>query len=886
MKTEGNYTVATIGRKTLLALAIAATTAQAAYAVEVNVGGNSRTEIATGSYDSITLFNNGLRADGQGGVKADGPQIAGDFISNSNFAIRGDFVTGINIDDDSAKGAIGRSFTNNGNINASGYNAKGINISDTVIGQDGSLDDAVGNVVNNGVIQVSDQSGRAPTDSQGGLVLEHVRLTGDLINRGIISVFADNISAIKVDGQDKVLTDAFKYARIDRDVTNAGGINVTGKGAHGIDMRMVAFGKDVENTGFINTNGLNSVAIHLDRTDYNRIFNSGTITARGEGSTGIEVRESFGNTVLDHADAGTNGQNPQYLMRNGIVNEGVISAEGVGIKITNDLLKTGPGETSNVANFYRITQNKGSITGKTAAIDGNGQANLYLNGGAINGNIEGIRQAFVNGDVAISSRLIEANSLDVATGNLYVAQVTNVTGDMIVRNGAGLNLFVNDATNPATPLAKVDGKLTLEQGSVVGVTTNPGAFNKASTRYVLLSAGELVNLGAQVKAATPLLAVTDVSFANNSVTANVGLATAEQAEEGLKDVGVTGNGLAASQAFIDSVLAKLPKNSNLYQTFINANDQQLRSLSTQLQPETNRAAQSASLAATGLAASAISNRASAVGANSGDALIETGAWVKVLSGNSDQGMRGGIAGYDSNSNGLIIGADGKLNEDVTLGLAFSHVRTDVNGDNGNDTDVTTNLLSAYGSWEQGPYSVLGTLSMGKGDNESKRYVAGERAKGDYDSFILAADLSAGYTIKLNDNLNVIPTVATRYSKVKIDSFSEKGTDAALRTGSQSLEVFDLGGGVKLEGQYGNFKPSARLMAFHDFAQDNANSTSAFALGGNTFVTSGAPATKWTYETGVGLDWTKGNYTIGASYDYTRKADFNADTLTLKARYDF
>ena len=182
--------------------------------------------------------------------------------------------------------------------------------------------------------------------------------------------------------------------------------------------------------------------------------------------------------------------------------------------------------------------------------------------------------------------------------------------------------------------------------------------------------------------------------------------------------------------------------------------------------------------------------------------------------------------------------------------------------------------------------MLGSLSLGKGDNESKRYVAGERAKGDYNSTVLAADLSAGYTIKLNDNLNVIPTLASRYSKVKIDSFTEKGTAAALSTGSQSLEVFDVGGGVKLEGEYGNFKPSARLMAFHDFAQDDANSTSAFALGGNTFATTGAPATKWTYEAGVGLDWTKGNYTVGAFYDYTRKSDFNADTLSLKARYDF
>lgn len=878
--------MANFGSKTILAIAIATATAQNVQATTFDVAGQNRTEIAAGTYDSINLTNNGLRANGQGGVKADGPQVAGDFVSNSNFALTGDFVTGITIDDDTQKGAIGGSFTNNGNINAYGHNATGINISDTVIGQDGVVNDAIGNVVNNGNIIVTDKSGIAATDSQGGIVLQHTRLTGDLINNGVISVAAPGIAGIKVDGQDKVATDNFKYARIDRDVVNAGGINATGDGARGLELNMVNFGQDVENTGFINVNGKNAVALRLDRTDYNQIVNTGNIHTYGEGSIGIEVRESFGNTVLDHSATGANGQDPQYLMKNGIVNNGTIVSEGTGIKITNDLLKTGAGETSNVDNFYRITQNSGLISGRNAAIDGNGQSNLYLNGGSIVGNIEGIRQAFVNGEVSISSGLIEAKSLDVVTGKLYVAEVTNVTGDMFVRNNAGVSLFVNDSTNPSKGIVSVGGKLTLEQGSVVGVTTNPGAFNKATTKYVLISAGELVNLGAQVKSLTPLLSVTDVAWSSTSLTANVGLATGDQAGNGLTAIGVDRNGLAASKAFIDNVLSKLPKDSNLYQTFINANDAELRRLATSLQPETNRAAQSASLSATGLTASAIGSRAASVGANSGDALVDTGAWVKVLHGNSDQGTRGGISGYDANSNGLIVGADGKLNEQTTLGLAFSHVHTNVSGDNGNDTEVNTNLLSAYGSWEQGPVSVLGSLSFGKGDNESKRYVAGERAKGDYDSTVLAADLSAGYKITLNENLDVIPTVATRYSKVKIDGFSEKGTDASLRTGSQSLEIFDMGGGLKLEGKYGDFKPSARLMAFHDFAQDNANATSAFTLGGNTFATTGAPATKWTYEAGLGLEWTKGQYTVGASYDYTRKSDFNADTLALTGRIDF
>lgn len=862
--------MATISRKTILALAIAAA-AHHAHADVIDVTGPLDMEMMGGTYNGVTLTGTANRNVANDGIDFYGSQINGDFISEATFNLNGNYVDAIGLDDDNGAPVITGSFENKGTINAEGYNAAGIKIANTTIGQSGVLNDNIGNVINSGTINVIDTSGRAADDDEiAGILIEHSHLYGDLKNQGTITVQGVGAWGIKVDGQNLNPADTVKYATIDRDVVNTGTISVTGPTARGLELSMVNFGKDVENAGTINVNGANSAALRMDRSNYNRIVNTGTIRAEGSGSIGVEIRESFGNNALNQ----------------GIINNGTITADGVGIKVTNDLLQTGPGETSNVDNFYRITQNAGTIRGGESAIDGNGQTILHLNGGTVIGNIEGIREAFVNGDVAIYSGLIEASKLDVAAGKLYVAEVTNVTGDMFVRNGAGLSLFVNDSTNASNAIVKVDGKLTLEQGSVIGVTTNPGQFSKEVTKYVLVSADQLENLGVQVKTLTPLLAVTDVAFETNSITANIGLATGGQAAEGLAKAGVDRNGIVATKAFIDSVLAKLPVNSNLYQAFINANDAELRQLASQLQPETNRAAQSASLAATGLTNSAIGSRASSLGANSGDALVETGAWVKVLRGNSDQGSRGGIAGYDADSTGLIIGADGKLNEQTTLGLALSHVRTDVSSDSGNDTDVSTTLLTAYGAWEQGPYSVLGSLSYGKSDNESKRYIAGERAKGDYDSNILALDLSAGYTIKLNDNLDLIPTLASRYAKVQIDSFTEKGTAAALRTSSQSLEVFDVGGGFKLEGVYGDFKPSARLMAFHDFAQDSANATSSYALGGATFATTGAPATKWTYEAGIGLDWTKGNYTIGASYDYTRKADFNADTMTLKARYDF
>lgn len=389
--------MATISRKTILALAIAAA-AHHAHADVIDVTGQLDMEMMGGTYNGVTLTGTANRNVANDGIDFYGSQINGDFISEATFNLNGDYVDAIGLDDDNGAPVITGSFENKGTINAQGYNAAGIKIANTTIGQSGVVNDAIGNVTNSGTISVTDTSGVAADDDEiAGMLIEHSHLYGDLKNQGTITVQGVDAWGIKADGQNVNPADSVKYATIDRDVVNTGTISVTGRNARGVELSMVNFGQDVENGGTINVNGADAVAIRMDRSDYNRILNTGTIRAQGANSIGIESRESFGNNALSQ----------------GIINNGTITADGVGIKVTNDLLQTGPGETSNASNYYRITQNAGVISGGDAAIDGNGQTILHLNGGTIIGDIEGIRDAFVNGNVAIYSDLFEADNLDV-----------------------------------------------------------------------------------------------------------------------------------------------------------------------------------------------------------------------------------------------------------------------------------------------------------------------------------------------------------------------------------------------------------------------------------------------------------------------------------------
>ncbi|WP_122766701.1 autotransporter outer membrane beta-barrel domain-containing protein, partial [Pseudomonas viridiflava] len=97
--------------------------------------------------------------------------------------------------------------------------------------------------------------------------------------------------------------------------------------------------------------------------------------------------------------------------------------------------------------------------------------------------------------------------------------------------------------------------------------------------------------------------------------------------------------------------------------------------------------------------------------------------------------------------------------------------------------------------------------------------------------------------------------------VNIDGYREKNSSAALKVEDQRYEAIELGAGVRVAGSFvlgaGTLEPQAKLMAYHDFAADEAKSTSTFLLGSTPFVTSGAKAVRDSYEAGMGADYNQG-----------------------------
>ncbi|WP_175474867.1 autotransporter outer membrane beta-barrel domain-containing protein [Atopomonas hussainii] len=380
---------------------------------------------------------------------------------------------------------------------------------------------------------------------------------------------------------------------------------------------------------------------------------------------------------------------------------------------------------------------------------------------------------------------------------------------------------------------------------------------------------------------SPLLTVNSWLATSNDLRANISVA-------GQYQFGGTPNGQRAGSALLPQLSTLAGNNpNNPVLDALAGNAEQVRKTSDELVPQVNGGNVFAPQQQAHQMQQQSYNRLQ--GASSGDLLAEQGLWMKALHSKADQDMRQQVAGFDAESNGMALGFDGKLNEQLTVGLAYSYLHSNVSGDS-NSTEIDGHAITAYGGFAQNGYFVNGSLTAGLQHNDGQRYIAGTKAEADYDSQSIALDVVGGYGFNLDNGLLLEPRVGARYGRVDTDSYREKGSLASLNVEEQRFEIGQLGAGARIAGALelgsGVLQPEATAMVYHDFIADSVSTTSTFVAGGSPFLSVGATPARTSYEVGVGASYALGNTTFGVSYDYLGREDFDANTVEASVRYDF
>lgn len=864
--------------------------------LDLSMSGEDEDPYSFGSATEIlgNLVNKGsisVVGNGNVGMLVESAVIHGNLINEGTLSVKGEVFEGDSVRalEFSGQSEIHGDLINaaSGKIIAEGPGATGIQVHGNLI--DGQL-------VNFGKIQVTGNNARGIHLAESFFSQLNSNTLGypasqldQLSNEEGALVEANGEAAIGI---------LISGARLDGKLINKGGIRATGAGATGIDISSQELGSDYGGPGYgrdpvFGPGPLpwNSQAI------IGGVENSGRIIAQGDGAVGL---------LLDGVMFGHAGYSTRH-----VINTGVIDAQGAAIKVgTFDI----EGES---ADYPLRIQNSGNIASQGNTIDASeATAPVYLDwdAGTISGNLIDLSNIEINGNVTFNGtdatvdganiRMKDGAWIDVGStsdqivGHLELGQAhTSIDGNIYVAGNSSLGMSLSNATDPSKAVLEVSGTAEFGNGAQIKLAAKGSDFTVQGADYKLIQADEIDDYGLSVVSSSSLLKVDTYAVDGNQVVAKVTGKGAGEVGQVIGNSGGSSNAQAAGGAFSQLLLNQLAQsnpNDPVGQAFIAAseNPAALAKLAEQLAPETNGGATQAATSGQTLISNITGNRTSGArqGLSSGDALTETGAWVQALYSDANQDLRDGIAGYNAYSRGIAVGADGKLNDQLTLGLAYSFLNTDVNSNNGNTTEVDGHAFTLYGGFEQGNYFIDASLTYGINDNEGQRHIAGTTAKGDYDSNLLGVNLVGGYSYHLSDELLIEPRLAARYSMVDIDGFSEKGSAAALKAEDQRYEVAELGTGLRVAANYplgqGTIEPQAKLMAYHDFAADQASSTSTFVLGGTPFATAGAKPARSSYEAGVGVDYHLGAVTLGASYDYLGKTDFNTDTFTAKVRYDF
>ncbi len=182
----------------------------------------------------------------------------------------------------------------------------------------------------------------------------------------------------------------------------------------------------------------------------------------------------------------------------------------------------------------------------------------------------------------------------------------------------------------------------------------------------------------------------------------------------------------------------------------------------------------------------------ASGDGAGFSLNRLSAFVNGIISIGDKEQTSREDGFDFDSQGVTVGVDYRLLDDLVLGTAFSYSHFDADFktssvNSGGDSQTDGYVFSLYGTYYLKSFYVEGIGSVGWNDHDSKRNInfggLKRTAKGDTDSTQYSFSIGVGYDFVAHD-IDYGPYARLSYLRVDIDSFKESGAQGL------NLEVED------------------------------------------------------------------------------------------------
>jgi len=220
--------------------------------------------------------------------------------------------------------------------------------------------------------------------------------------------------------------------------------------------------------------------------------------------------------------------------------------------------------------------------------------------------------------------------------------------------------------------------------------------------------------------------------------------------------------------------------------------------------------------------------------------------------------------------GLVVGADWRLDEEWHLGVIGGKSQTRMDGRQF-DGDLDSWHMGAYALRQNGPMSLRLGATYSSHDGSSKRTVAfnrfRDRPKGSYDASTQQAFAEVGYNLG-RANYTIEPFASLGYQRYQRDSFTEKGGAAALKVYEQEQSNFNSTFGLRLA-QVNTLDNGMQLTPRfsagwkHTYGEVESHTRQKLVAGGKAYDVEGALLDRNSLKLDAGLDLSVAkNHTLG------------------------
>ncbi|WP_263079646.1 autotransporter outer membrane beta-barrel domain-containing protein [Endozoicomonas sp. Mp262] len=287
----------------------------------------------------------------------------------------------------------------------------------------------------------------------------------------------------------------------------------------------------------------------------------------------------------------------------------------------------------------------------------------------------------------------------------------------------------------------------------------------------------------------------------------------------------------------------------------------------------------------------------------GDTFESQGFWGQYIHNDGSQNNKDDISGFSSKVDGITLGLDAEVNEQLTVGFAFTYAKSDIKtkDDVSQSTKGDHYMGTFYAGWNDGPWFMDGMLSYAAGKNDYKSAVTEDNAgssvarsyKGKGDTSTWGVTFGGGYNLPMSDEWTLQPKAEFNFYNVKVDDYKLENSGGAFeqQIKTEDVQITELGAGVRVMGdiamEQGNLKPEFRLMGYYDFNNKKyEGEVKSLSLGGvGKFV--GMKREQGRALAGLGVVYAMDeNLSLGLNYDYNFSGGFKDHSIMAKVSYSF